>query len=87
MSVHPERKSRSDLGWSACSRRPSCQAWLTAPHNKPDVLRLTSQAKSDSKYGKVAVLVYAADLGPERADGNRQGLRINESACHVISRN
>lgn len=48
--------------------------WQNNPRNKPEVLRMTSEAKSNAKYGRVAVLIFAADLGPELRGNERQPL-------------
>ena len=48
--------------------------WKTNPASKPEVLQKTSEVKSNGKYGKIAVIISAADLGPERLDGERPPL-------------
>lgn len=52
----------------------SHKVWLTNPANKPDVLRFTSEAKSNGKFGKTGMLIFAGDYGPKRKDGTRQVL-------------
>lgn len=48
--------------------------WQKNPATKAESLQMTSQAKSDAKYGKIAMLIYAADLGPEMRGNQRQPL-------------
>jgi hypothetical protein len=56
----------------------SQDAWVKNPKNKLEVLRMTAEAKSGARAGKVAVLIFAADLGPERHGGERQPLWATE---------
>jgi nucleotide-binding universal stress UspA family protein len=58
-------------------KNPATQShdvWMNNPGSKPEVLRMTSEAKSNAKYGRIAMLIFAADLGPERQGSERQPL-------------
>jgi nucleotide-binding universal stress UspA family protein len=66
-----EKKMKDPL---LCPLLQSHKTWLTNPASKADVMRWTSDAKSNAKYGKTAVIIFAGDLGPVQVDGNRQPL-------------
>ena len=57
-----------------CPNAESQEMWMSAPENKPEVMRMISEVRSGGGYGTIALLVFAGDLGPMREAGRRRPL-------------
>ena len=57
-----------------CPNADSQEMWMSAPENKPEIMRMLSEVRSGGGYGTIALLVFAGDLGPMREGGKRRPL-------------